>query len=66
MRCVDERHACDCVTLNSLPNNDTHVSDAVSIDHSDAELTVYIDRIRLDSSERNGCADRIELVNSNA
>ena len=52
MRCVDERHACDCGRLNTLPNNDTHVSDAVSIDHSDAELTV-IDRIHLDPFERN-------------
>ena len=42
MRCVDERHACDCGSLNTLPNNDTHVSDAVSIDHPDAELTVIL------------------------
>ena len=61
MRCVDERYVYYCGRLMVLPNSDAHVSDAVSIDYSVAELTV-IDRIRLDPFERNGRADSIKLV----
>ena len=61
MRCADERYVYYCGRLMVLPNSDAHVSDAVSIDYSVAELTV-IDRIRLDPFERNGRADSIKLV----
>ena len=47
MHCVDERYVCNCERLPVLSNNDTHVSNTVTVDYSVATFTYLIEFVRI-------------------